>query len=122
MRLDRWLWFTRFYKTRGLAAAAVSAGHVRVDGQRTKAGKAIQCGDVLTITKGVETWQLTVRALPERRGPASEAHGCYEEDPASEAARAQRRAQRRASRLDPPTSGRPDKRTRRLIRARQRND
>jgi ribosome-associated heat shock protein Hsp15 len=122
MRLDRWLWCTRFFKTRVLAGHAVKAGHVRVAGQRVKPAKEIDCGAFVSITKGVETWHLIVRALPQRRGPAAEAQTCYEESAGSAAERAQRRGQRRAAVMGAPTVGRPDKRTRRLIRARLREE
>jgi ribosome-associated heat shock protein Hsp15 len=122
MRLDRWLWCARFFKTRGLAADAVKAGHVRVGGQRVKPSRDIECGAALAITKGVETWQVTVLALPERRGPAAQAQRCYEESADSIARRAERRSQRRAAVLSAPTVGRPDKRTRRMIRSRSRDE
>jgi len=122
MRVDRWLWCTRFFKTRALAAAAVNAGHVRVGGQRVKPAKEIDCGAVVTITKGVETWTLTVRGLPQRRGPAADAQACYDEAADSVAERALRREQRRANATSPPTPGRPDKRTRRMIRSRLRGE
>ena len=122
MRLDRWLWCTRFFKTRGLAADAVKAGHVRVAGQRVKPAKEIDCGAVISVSKGVETWHVIVRALPERRGPAAEAQACYQESVESAAERAVRRGQRRAAVMQPPTAGRPDKRTRRLIRSRLREE
>lgn len=119
MRLDRWLWCARFFKTRSLAAEAIKAGHVKVAGQRCKPAKEIDRGASLTITKGVDTWIVTVAELPARRGPAALAHLCYSEDPA---AMSQRLAQRRLRRMpvfEPPTPGRPDKRTRRMIRARR---
>lgn len=122
MRLDRWLWCTRFFKTRTLAADAVKAGHVRVAGQRVKPSKDIDRGAVLAITKGVETWHVTVLALPERRGSAAAAQACYDEAADSAAERERRREQRRVARAVPPTAGRPDKRTRRMIRARTRDD
>jgi len=120
MRLDRWLWCARFFKTRSLAAEAVSAGHVKLGGQRCKPAKEISCGVELTITKGEETWVVTVMGLPSRRGPADEARASYVEDPDSELARLAQRSRRREGRVEPPTHGRPDKRTRRLIRERLR--
>jgi ribosome-associated heat shock protein Hsp15 len=116
MRLDQWLWHARFYRTRGLAADAVKAGHVKVEGQRCKPAKEIEPGAELTIGKGEETWSVTVAALPARRGPAAEARECYVEDLASIAQRAQHRRDRRLAAYEPPTPGRPDKRTRRMIR------
>lgn len=120
MRLDRWLWCARFYKTRSLAAEAVKAGHVRVGGQRAKPAKEIDLGARLSVSKGADTWAVTVAALPSRRGPAAEAQACYTEDPATLAQRLEQRARRRVEQGRPPTEGRPDKRTRRLIRSNRR--
>ena len=122
MRVDRWLWCTRFFKTRALAAEAVKAGHVRVDGQRVKPGKDLRCGMTVAIDKGGDEWLVTVAALPERRGPAIEARACYHEDPEQQAERAARRQSRRRVADAPPTAGRPDKRTRRLMRSRLRGE
>lgn len=119
MRLDRWLWCARFYKTRSLAAQALKAGHVKLNGQRCKPATEIACGAVLVVTKGEDIWVVTVSSLPARRGPAAEAQSCFIEDPKGMMVRLEQRAQRRASVRQPPTMGRPDKRTRRLIRARQ---
>ena len=119
MRLDRWLWCARFYKTRSAAADALKAGHVKLNGQRCKPAREIGCGAVLTVSKGDETWVVTVTALPARRGPAAEARACFAEDPAAMTVRLEQRASRRAASREPPTQGRPDKRTRRLIRAQQ---
>ena len=79
MRIDRWLWWTRFYKTRGLASEAVKGGHIKLDGERCKAAKTVAIGDRLSITKGEDTWHVIVAALPSRRGPASEAQACFTE-------------------------------------------
>ena len=116
MRVDRWLWWTRFYKTRGLAAEAVRGGHIKLGGERCKAARSIAVGDELSITKGEDTWRVTVVSLPSRRGPAAEAQACYSESSESIEARLARRAQRRSAASRAPTSGRPDRRTRRLIR------
>jgi ribosome-associated heat shock protein Hsp15 len=78
-RLDKWLWFARFAKTRSLAAKLVAEGHVRVNGQRTEtAAKAIAAGDVLTIAAPHVTAVVRVQAPGERRGPAPEARLLYE--------------------------------------------
>jgi len=125
LRIDRWLWCARFFKTRTLAADAVRGGHVRVNGARVKPAHAVRIGDELHITAhdSVER-DVTVTAIPERRGPSAEALLCYTESEASIARRraaAEQRALARA--FAPPTEGRPDKRTRRLLaRARQRGD
>ena len=82
-RLDKWLWFARFAKTRSLAAKLVAEGHVRVNGQRTDTpAKAIATGDVLTIAAPHVTAVVRVQAAGERRGPAPEARLLYEEVPA----------------------------------------
>lgn len=119
MRVDRWLWCTRFYKTRGLAIEAIKGGHIKLGGQRCKASKAVSVGDELSITKGEDTWHVTVAALPSRRGPAAEAQACFTEPPESIEQRLARRSQRSSVAEQAPTSGRPDRRTRRLIRERR---
>jgi ribosome-associated heat shock protein Hsp15 len=123
LRVDRWLWCARFFKTRSLAAQAVRGGHVRLNGQRVKAAHAVKVGDALTIVLGEDVERdVTVDAIPARRGPAPEAAACYTETPES-LERRRLAAERRslAHVLGPPTEGRPDKRTRRLLlRARQR--
>jgi ribosome-associated heat shock protein Hsp15 len=121
LRIDRWLWCARFYKTRSLAATEVKAGHVRVNGQRAKPAHEIKVGDALTIARGSDECDVVVAKIPVRRGPAPAAASCYAETEAS-LERRRLRAERRAGTpwFDPPTPGRPDKRTRRLIRAHQR--
>lgn len=122
LRIDRWLWCARFYKTRGLAAEAVKAGHVRINGQRGKPAREIKVGDRLAIVRGFTEHEIDVRALPARRGPAVEAAATYEETPASLERHRLREEQRASSSAQrAPTPGRPDKRTRRLIRGRQRD-
>jgi ribosome-associated heat shock protein Hsp15 len=121
LRIDRWLWCARFFKTRTLAAEEVKAGHVRLNGQRTKPAHELRVGDALSIARGHDDIGVVVARIPERRGPASEAAGCYEETPESIERRRLRALQRRSVPvLDAPTANRPDKRTRRLIRSRQR--
>ena len=79
MRLDKWLWHARIYKTRTLATDMVSRGKVRVNGDRTKkASRAVAPGDVLTLVQGREIRVLKITGLPERRGPASEAQAHYD--------------------------------------------
>ena len=73
LRIDRWLWAARFFKTRSSAAAAVSGGRVHLNGQRTKPAKAVRAGDRLDVRRGDNRWEITVLATAERRGPASEA-------------------------------------------------
>ena len=73
MRLDKWLWAARFYKTRQLAVEAISGGKVHLNGQRTKPGKAVDIGSEIRIHKGPLEWEITVEALPKQRRPAKEA-------------------------------------------------
>lgn len=117
MRIDKWLWFARFFKSRGLAAKSVSGGRVRVNGQRVRASKAVAPGDVLDFTRGQLPYRVTVTELPRRRGPAAEAQNCYEEDAG---VRERRLSHAEALRRDraqmPSTRGRPDKHTRRRLR------
>ncbi len=116
LRIDRWLFFTRFFKTRSLATKATNGGHVRLNGERVGPGIKVKPGNRLEITKDQVTWVVTVDAIPTRRGPASEAQACYTEDPASKLAREERSATLRRDRLlMPRTDGRPDKRTRRKL-------
>lgn len=123
LRIDRWLWFTRFYKTRTLAARAVNGGHVRINGERARAGQRVQPGDRIELRRDQLDYVLDVTGLPERRGPAPEARAHYVESEASIAARETRRAELSADRrAQPRTAGRPDKHTRRLLRQRNRGD
>ena len=116
VRVDKWLWFARFFRTRSLAAAAVAGGKVHVNGMRVKPSRALHRGDVLEITLGVDTVTVLVRSLPARRGPASEARQSFEETADSVARRERYREQRRLAAVAAPhTSGRPDKRTRRQL-------
>lgn len=122
LRIDRWLWFTRFFKTRSGAAKAVKGGHVKLNGSRADTSSKVRVGDSVDLVRRELRWSLTVTAIPSRRGPASEARGCYEEDPGSVARREARRESLRADRLAMPrTDGRPDKRTRRKLRDRSRS-
>lgn len=124
VRLDKWLWAARFYKTRSLAAKAVSGGKVQLNGRRAKRASNLHVGDRLRIRKGPFEYQLDVVQLSERRGPAREAATLYEETAASLAAREKLRAQRKAA----PTfsfreGGRPSKKERRqLDRLKQRRN
>lgn len=112
-RLDIWLWFARFYKTRSLAVEAINGGHVHVNGQRSKPAKTIRVGDAIMITKGQYQWQLLVEALALRRGPAMEARQLYVEHPDSIQQREAIRAEYKL--LSPKPTRRPDKRQRRRI-------
>lgn len=116
LRVDKWLWAARFFKTRALATLAVDAGHVKLDGARIKPSRALRAGDRLTLRVGEQDWEITVVALSDRRGPATEARRLYVEDPASMARReAHVRAMRAAHDPSSAIKGRPTKRDRRLI-------
>jgi ribosome-associated heat shock protein Hsp15 len=117
LRVDKWLWFTRFYKTRALAAKAVGGGHVRINGTRAKPSGNVKPGDIIELVRDQLAWRLTVVSVPARRGPAAEMRLCYEEDAAVSAERQQMIAGRKMDRLQMPrTDGRPDKHTRRKLR------
>jgi len=122
LRIDKWLWFTRFFKTRGLATAAVKGGHVKLNGERAKPGARVAVGDRLEIVRGRLPFDVTATAIPKRRGPASEATACYTECAESMSVRQTIVDGLRSDRMQmPSTQGRPDKRTRRALRDRQRN-
>lgn len=115
-RLDRWLWFTRFFKTRSLATQAVSLGRVSLNGARVKPAHTVQVGDRIDITLDRDTREVVVRDLPLRRGPAPEAQACYSESEASIARREAARESRRLAEISHPrTLARPDKRDRRQL-------
>ena len=114
MRLDKWLWASRFFKTRGLAQAAVAGGKVKLNGERVKPAKVVAPGDRLTIRIGEFEWAVAVKALSGKRGPAEAARKLYEEDEASRARRVAQVADRRAhASVWGERKGRPTKRERR---------
>jgi ribosome-associated heat shock protein Hsp15 len=115
VRLDRWLWAARFFRTRGLAQQAIAGGRVHVNGQRVKAARTIRPGDRLEISRGEEHFEVRVLALAARRGPAALARALYEESEASMAARAAAQQARRDLAGSRPPTVRPDKRARRRI-------
>jgi ribosome-associated heat shock protein Hsp15 len=117
LRIDCWLFYCRFFKTRSRATAAVTGGHVRINGERAAPGQRVKCGDTVDLVRDRLPFKLEVVGIPVRRGPATEARACYVED--EETVR-QREAQTAALRQDrllmPRTRGRPDKHTRRKLR------
>jgi len=116
LRIDKWLWCARFFKSRGQASAAVDGGRVHLNGARVKAAHAVRAGDRLEITRDDDAWEIVIRSMPPRRGPAAEAAACYEESPESVARRAARRSERRMAGGRPPRPpARPDKRARRAL-------
>lgn len=98
-RVDRWLWAARFFKTRSVARTAVAGGHVQVNGVRVKPSRTLKPGDELTIRKGELEWAVIVKALAERRGPATEAATLYEESETSIRRREARVEDKRMKRL-----------------------
>ena len=116
MRLDKWLWAARFFKTRSLAQQAVTGGRVQLNGVRTKPAHELKVGDMLDIRVGDWRWEVKVIALSDRRGPAEEARKLYEETEASRAER-ERRGDMRRWGTEPAATlkGRPTKRDRRRM-------
>jgi len=116
LRVDKWLWAARFFKTRSLASDAVEGGKVHVNGDRVKPAKTLKAGDKLSIRIGPYTWNVSVLGLSDRRGPAPEAQKLYTEGEESRLAREVVVAQVRAARPDNPLhKGRPTKKARRDI-------
>ncbi len=121
MRLDKWLWAARFFKTRPLASNAVSCGKVRLNGQRCKPSRMIQSGNLLTIQKGDLFWEVIVQSLPKQRRPARETHLYYSETEESQVRRQALVAQKQVEKSTYiPSEHKPDKRNRRMIHAFQR--
>jgi len=116
IRIDKWLWAARFFKTRALAQGAVEAGRVRLNGDRCKCSRVLKPGDHLIIQIDNLEWVVTVVGLSSQRGPASMARQLYEEDAASVAARIQKLEERKQF-AEPGSAlrGRPTKRNRRLL-------
>ncbi|HMM46390.1 MAG TPA: RNA-binding S4 domain-containing protein [Thiobacillaceae bacterium] len=116
MRLDKWLWAARFFKTRSLARQALEQGRVKLNGERAKASREIGPADRLEVRIGDAEWSIRVRALAMQRGPAPVAQTLYAEEPESLARRQEQMAERRLAMHPAATvKGRPTKRDRRLI-------
>src|SRR5262245_46464099 len=115
-RLDKWLWHTRFFKTRSLATAAVSGGKVHLNGERVKPAHTVRVGDRLGLSLQGADAEFEVLGIPLRRGPAPEAQSHYRETEDSAARRAKLREQHRlADASRPRPDARPDKRERRKL-------
>jgi ribosome-associated heat shock protein Hsp15 len=116
MRIDKWLWAARFYKTRSVAQAAVEGGKVKLNGERVKPAKEVRTGDRLDLSIATQDWTITVLALSDKRGPASVAQTLYAESAESVTRRAEQSALRKLA-AEPAVErhGRPTKRERRQL-------
>jgi ribosome-associated heat shock protein Hsp15 len=114
LRLDKWLWFARFFKSRSQATDAVTGGLVHINGERVKPAREVRIGDRLNITRDDFRHEVIVRGLLTRRGPAVEAQAAYEETAESIAQRERKRANMRMA--PPAPDARPDKHARRELR------
>jgi ribosome-associated heat shock protein Hsp15 len=116
MRLDKWLWAARFFKTRGLAQQAIESGRVKLNAQRVKCAQALKLEDLVMVRAGELEWHVRVRGLSEKRGPATVARTLYEETPESRTER-ERRIEHRRWGAEPSADikGRPTKRDRRRL-------
>jgi len=122
VRIDKWLWAARFFKTRSLATDMVGGGHVQLNGERVKASKAVQAGDELRIQRGQELFIVIVTALADKRGSAAVAQTLYQETEQSCADREEQRQLRKFN-ASPAPEKRPDKKARRhIIRFTKRSD
>jgi ribosome-associated heat shock protein Hsp15 len=116
VRIDKWLWAARFFKTRSLATDAVDTGKVRLDGERIKPARTVKLEDLLTIDNGAETWEVTVLGISDKRGAAPVARLLYQETAVSVARREDAAEARKLYREPGSTiKGRPTKRDRRAI-------
>ncbi len=117
VRIDKWLWAARFFKTRSLATQAVEGGRIQLNGERCKPAKEVRTGDRLLVHIGEFEWELVILALSDKRGPAPAARSLYEESEES-LSRRQAHMDERRMQLNPAATlkGRPTKRDRRRIR------
>jgi ribosome-associated heat shock protein Hsp15 len=117
IRIDKWLWAARFFKTRSLAAESVSGGKIQINGDRPKPSRVVRVGDRLTIHRGPYEWTIIVKDVSCIRGPAPQAQQLYEETVESLAKRAALAAQMKLDHApDYDSAGRPSKKDRRAIR------
>ena len=118
VRIDKWLWAARFFKTRGLATEAVAGGRVHLNGARVKPARDVRAGDTVELNVGDVKWTVVVTAVADKRGPASAAAALYAETPESAARRERHTADRRLARpLGADLGERPTKQARRLLDA-----
>jgi len=115
LRLDKWLWAARFYKTRSVAKHAIDGGKVYCEGGRCKPGKEVEVGMEVRLRQGFDEKTVTIKALSEQRRGAPEAQLLYEETAESIEARLKQAALRKAQPSHGPSAGKPNKKDRRLI-------
>ncbi len=117
VRIDKWLWAARFFKTRALASEAVNGGKIHLQGQRIKPSRTVKLNDTYEIHKGYDRIEVVVQALSDRRGPASVAQSLYQETENSIKRREKESEQRKLARLQRPVlDHRPSKKERRKFR------
>ena len=117
LRIDKWLWVARFFKTRALASEAVNGGKVHLNGHRVKAGRSVKIGDTLSIQKSSDLFEILIVGINKTRRPAKEAKLLYEESEKSRLKREQEHAIKKlASATRPVPQRRPGKRERELLR------
>lgn len=117
VRIDKWLWAARFFKTRALASEAVNGGKVHLNGQRIKASRTVKLNDCYQIQRGFDRIEVVVLAISDRRGPAVQARTLYQETDKSLQTREKEAEQRKLARLQQPVfDHRPSKKERRKIR------
>lgn len=115
LRLDKWLWAARFYKTRSLATDAISGGHVHLNNERVKPAKTVKCGDTVRVRKGSFEVTVTVQGISDKRGAAPIAQALYEETAASLERRALARDKIRAESSATRSEHKPNKQERREL-------
>ena len=116
VRIDKWLWAARFFKTRGLATEMVNGGHVQINGERIKASRTVKVGEQLNIVRNQEQFIVTITGLAEKRGSAAVAQTLYQETEQSIAARQEQNQLRKFNAASAPAPDkRPDKKARRQI-------
>ena len=115
LRIDKWLWAARFFKTRPIAKTAIECGKVHIDGQRVKVSREIGVGDIVVVKQGWDEKEIEVTALSDRRGPASEAQQLYAETERSIARRAKEAEARKAAGAMARPAQRPGKHERKAL-------
>src|SRR6516165_5032596 len=118
VRIDKWLWAARFFKTRAAATDAVLGGHIRVGGVRVKPAKDVRIGDTVEVVRDGLRWTVVIRGVADKRGPATVAQALYDETPESKSTREQQALERRLARpLGADLGPRPTKQDRRRLEA-----